>query len=226
MVIVSVAVAVVVALEALITTGNVPPVVGMPEMTPLPVLTVRPGGSPVALKLVGKFDARMLYVNGCPTVPVAVGSLVMPGGPTPTVMTRVCVPVPLALVAPSATLNAPTAPGMPEITPVAALIARPMGNPVAVKLVGLLVPVTWKVKGTPVCAEAVAALVMTGGPVTTVITSVWIPVPVALVALIVMLKVPVPVGAPEMTPVVVLTESPAGNPVALKLVGLLLAVIW
>ena len=51
------------------------------------------------------------------------------------------------------------------------------------------------------------------------------PVPAALVALNVTLDVPAAVGVPEMTPVVVLTESPAGNPVALKLAGLLLAVI-
>ena len=52
------------------------------------------------------------------------------------------------------------------------------------------------------------------------------PVPAELAALIVTLKVPAPPGLPEMTPVVWLTESPAGRPVALKLVGLLLAVIW
>jgi hypothetical protein len=51
------------------------------------------------------------------------------------------------------------------------------------------------------------------------------PVPAALVALIVTLKLPAAVGVPEMTPVVVLTDSPAGKPVALKLVGLLLAVM-
>jgi hypothetical protein len=51
------------------------------------------------------------------------------------------------------------------------------------------------------------------------------PVPAALVALNATLDVPAAVGVPEMTPVAVLTESPAGNPVALKLAGLLLAVI-
>jgi hypothetical protein len=68
MVSVSVCVTVVVAFDALTTMVNVPPVVGVPEITPLPVLTVSPGGRPVALKLVGKFVARMLYVNGWPTV--------------------------------------------------------------------------------------------------------------------------------------------------------------
>ena len=51
------------------------------------------------------------------------------------------------------------------------------------------------------------------------------PVPVALVALNVTLDDPAAVGVPAMTPVVVLTESPAGNPAALKLVGLFVAVI-
>jgi hypothetical protein len=52
------------------------------------------------------------------------------------------------------------------------------------------------------------------------------PVPAALVALMVTLKLPAAVGLPEMRPVVVFTESPPGKPVALKLVGLLVAVIW
>jgi hypothetical protein len=52
-----------------------------------------------------------------------------------------------------------------------------------------------------------------------------VPVPPALVALIVTDDVPVAVGVPEITPVVELTLSPAGKPVALKLVGELLAVI-
>jgi hypothetical protein len=56
-------------------------------------------------------------------------------------------------------------------------------------------------------------------------TNVAVPVPAALVALRVTLKLPAAVGAPEMTPVLVLTDSPAGKPVALKLVGLFVAVI-
>ena len=52
------------------------------------------------------------------------------------------------------------------------------------------------------------------------------PVPAELVALIVTLKLPAAVGVPEMRPVVLLTDNPPGKPVALKLVGLLVAVIW
>ena len=52
-----------------------------------------------------------------------------------------------------------------------------------------------------------------------------LPVPPALVALMVTLYVPAVVGVPEINPVLVLTDRPAGSPVALKLVGLLVAVI-
>ena len=45
--------------------------------------------------------------------------------------------------------------------------------------------------------------------------SVALPVPPALVALIVTLYVPAVVGVPEIKPVLVLTLRPAGNPVAL-----------
>src|SRR5580765_4932196 len=47
-----------------------------------------------------------------------------------------------------------------------------------------------------------------------------VPVPLPLVARKVMMDVPVAVGVPEILPVAVLTDNPAGNPVASKLVGL------
>ena len=46
-----------------------------------------------------------------------------------------------------------------------------------------------------------------------------------LLAVIVTLVVPAVVGVPEITPVLVLTLWPAGSGLAIKLVGLLLAVI-
>ena len=55
--------------------------------------------------------------------------------------------------------------------------------------------------------------------------SVALPVPPGLVALIVTVYVPGVVGVPEINPVLVFTVKPAGRPVALKLVGLLVAVI-
>jgi hypothetical protein len=73
---------------------------------------------------------------------------------------------------------------------------------------------------------AVDALVMTGwAGVLIVKVNGAVPVPAALVALKVTLDVPAAVGVPEMTPVAVLTVAQAGKFVALKLVGLLLAVI-
>jgi len=50
-------------------------------------------------------------------------------------------------------------------------------------------------------------------------------VPAPLLAVMVTLVVPVPVGAPEITPVLVLILRPAGSGLAVKLVGLLVAVI-
>ena len=70
-----------------------------------------------------------------------------------------------------------------------------------------------------------AALVMTGVGGLTFRVSDWFPVPVTLLAEIVMVLVLAVVGVPEMTPVAVLRSRPAGNPVALKLVGVLFAVM-
>jgi hypothetical protein len=47
------------------------------------------------------------------------------------VSVSVALPVPLALVAPSVTVEAPAAVGVPEIRPVAAFNERPDGKPVA-----------------------------------------------------------------------------------------------
>jgi hypothetical protein len=52
-----------------------------------------------------------------------------------------------------------------------------------------------------------------------------VPVPIAFVAFRVTVEIPVALGVPEITPVAVLTDNPAGNPVAPKLVGVLEAVI-
>jgi hypothetical protein len=62
---------------------------------------------------------------------------------------------------------------------------------------------------------AVVALVITGrGTVPMVNVNVAFPVPLPLVALRVTVEVLAEVGVPEMSPVVLLTESPAGNPEA------------
>jgi len=77
----------------------------------------------------------------------------------------------------------------------------------------------------PACPEAESALVMTGADGLIVRVSVEVPVPLALVALMVTFVVPAAVGVPDMRPLAVLTLKPAGRPMALKLVGLLLAVM-
>ena len=59
-----------------------------------------------------------------------------------------------------------------------------------------------------------------------VIATANVPVPDAFVALTMAFVVPRVVDEPEMRPVMVFTVNPAGRPVAPKLVGPLLAVIW
>jgi hypothetical protein len=56
---------------------------------------------------------------------------------------------------------------------------------------------------------------MTGAGGLIVKVNVALPVPPALVALMVTLYVPAVVGVPEIKPVFVFTVKPAGNPVAL-----------
>ena len=60
---------------------------------------------------------------------------------------------------------------------------------------------------------------MTGARIETSRTRVAVPSPELLEAEIGMLNVPEPIGIPEITPVEVLTDSPAGRPVARKRVG-------
>jgi hypothetical protein len=55
---------------------------------------------------------------------------------------------------------------------------------------------------------------MTGAAAAIVSVRVALPVPPLLVALSVTVEVPDAVGVPEIDPLVLLTDSPAGNPVA------------
>ena len=68
---------------------------------------------------------------------------------------------------------------------------------------------------------------MVGATVATVMVTLRprVPLPPALVAVIVAAKLPVTKGVPEIKPVAVATLRPVGNPVAPKLVGELVAVI-
>ena len=82
--------------------------------------------------------------------------------------------------------------------------------------------------GLPAFTLAVAALVMTGtvsaGGLIVSARLRW-PVPPALAAAKDTVNEPAAVGMPEITPVPASTFNPAGRPLALKLVGVLLAVM-
>ncbi len=92
-----------------------------------------------------------------------------------------------------------------------------------------LVPFTVSVNCGPPAVAQVGLSELSVGIAPIVITSVcWALVlqgVAPLLAVIVTLVVPAVVGVPEITPVLVLTDRPAGNGLALKLVGLLVAVI-
>src|SRR4029077_9200441 len=91
-----------------------------------------------------------------------------------------------------------------------------------------LVPFTVSVNcGPPAVAQVGLSELMVGRALI-VITSVALAVlqgPAPLLAVIVTLVGPAVVGVPEITPVLVLTLRPAGSGLAVKLVGLLVAVI-
>jgi hypothetical protein len=73
---------------------------------------------------------------------------------------------------------------------------------------------------------AMVALVMTGAAGEIVNVRVDVPVPPLLVALSATDEVPATVGVPEIRPVEGLTETPGDSPLAPKLVGEFVAVIW
>ena len=89
-----------------------------------------------------------------------------------------------------------------------------------------LVPFTVKANCGPPAVAQVGLSELVVGTAPIVITSVALAVLQGpLVAVMVTLVVPAAVGVPEITPVLVLIVRPAGSGLALKLVGLLLAVI-
>jgi hypothetical protein len=66
-------------LLAVMVTLVVAAAVGVPEITPVLVFTLRPAGSGLAVKLVGLFAAVIVYEKATPTVPHAVSGLVIAG---------------------------------------------------------------------------------------------------------------------------------------------------
>src|SRR5204862_91039 len=112
-------------------------------MRPVDVLTLSPGGSPLALKLVGLWVAVIWYVIGLPTPPTAELALVMTGGPNVMLKVTPRLPVPVPLVANTVALNVPVAVGVPEMRPVAVFTVTPGGSPLALYDVGAYVAVIW-----------------------------------------------------------------------------------
>jgi len=94
----------------------------------------------------------------------------------------------------------------------------------------LLGPFTVNVKSGPPAAMQVGLIELIVGVVPILITRVAVAVLqelAPLLAVMVTVVVPAVVGVPEIKPVLVFTDRPAGSrPVTLKLVGLLVAVIW
>lgn len=140
------------------------------------------------------------------------------------VIVRVPLDPPQALLALTATLKVPLTDGTPEISPLDVFKDKPAGSPAALNTVGLLVAVRVKLKATPCCPLAVVGEVSTEPAPVTVTVTARLPVPHALVADTVIVK-PGQNTLPDIMPVVELTVTPAGSPVAEYDVGELVAVM-
>ena len=134
--------------------------------------------------------------------------------------------MPAELLAERVTLEMPLAVGVPEISPVRALSARPAGRPLAAKVPGSLEAARFSLRAVPTTAVALASGVSTGGIWATPSSRLAEPAPAELVAPRVMLKVPDCTGMPLMRPLCVFTANPCGRPVALNPAGALVAEIW
>ena len=84
-----------------------------------------------------------MYENEVPLVAVAVFALLMEGfdcvAGMATLRLSILVPVPTGFVALMATRKVPVTPGIPVMMPVVVSIVRPVGSPVAAKVLGELV---------------------------------------------------------------------------------------
>jgi hypothetical protein len=137
-------------------------------------------------------------------------------------------PVPAPFDAERFTLKVPDAVGVPLITPDVVLMLNPAGSPLAVKPVGLFVAVIVTLYDVLTVAPGSDVLLITGTAGAALITRLNCftgPVPAPFDAERLTVNVPDAVGVPLITPDVVLMLNPAGNPLALKLVGVLVAVI-
>ena len=195
--------------------------VGVPEMTPVEALIVRPAGRPVADQVYGAVApvAAKLSEVAAIRVPFWVPGLVIVGA-VPVLKVNVAVPVTFAVsLAVTVTFAATVAVGVPAMTPVEALIVRPAGRPVADHVYGVFPP--FAAIGTLV-AVPVAAPCIPGLVTTTPVVQLNVALPVTFrvsFAVTVTLAVPAAVGVPETAPVEELIDNPAGRPVADQIYG-------
>ena len=147
-----------------------------------------------------------------PTIPVTGVVLVTLGRGKLTTKFNGAVPDPVTFVAVNVAAKVPAVVGVPLMKP-DVLIPSPVGNPVALKLVGLLSAVALKVKGPPTMAIADCTLVIIGAGGLIVRVKVAVPVPLALKAPIVGYVSPSAVGVPEIIPWTGSRVNPAGSPV-------------
>ena len=196
-------------------TLEMPLAVGVPEISPVRALSVRPAGRPLAAKVPGSLEAERFSLRAVPTTAVALASGVSTGGIWAMTSSRFAAPVPPAFAAPRTTVNVPDCRGIPLMSRFKELNSRPWGSPVALKVVGLLVAEIWQVNVAPYVPVALTVPVNTGGKMaggSTVISSGAVPVPAAFVARSVPVKTPAVVNVPVIAPVETLRMSPGAKP--------------
>ena len=125
---------------------------------------------------------------------------------------RFCDPEPPAFEAVILEMKFPLAVGVPEMTPVVALIPSPKGSPEAANAVGEFVAVTEWENGTPQVAETEAGLEIAGTMGSTWKSRLLVAVPAGFVAERFTVKLPSTLGVPVMLPVVELIDRPGGRP--------------
>jgi hypothetical protein len=114
----------------------VPAAVGMPDMTPVPALMVKPAGSPLAAQEYGCVPpaASASAAYDVPVIPIGNDAVVIE---SPELITSDSVFVAVRTVGVELSVTVivteaePAAVGVPVICPVEALMARPAGNPAA-----------------------------------------------------------------------------------------------
>jgi len=218
-------------LVAVMVTLVVPVPAGVPEITPVLELTLRPAGNGLAVKLVGLLVAVIVWEKAIPFVPHAVSGLVITGA---LAIVKVCAldvpPHGVTTVIEAVPAVAIRAAGTVAVScvPLTNVVASGLPFQFTVEPETKLAPLTVSVNcGLPAAVQFGLSELIVGAALI-VIASVALAVlqePPPLLAVMVTLVVAAVVGVPEITPVLVFTLRPAGSGLAVKLVGLLVAVI-